>query len=205
MASSVVALTGSATPTKPASLSPFVTYITVCPCACNAATSASAGEMSTPASCIKRALPINANWPWIVIDRAPGDLAAGTLLSRDGLASQHRLVDARLAFDDLAIDGNFGSGFHAEDVPSDHLLQPNLFIAAVGLHPDGRIGCEAQQVFDGTRRLEPGPQLEHLAQQHQGHDGRSSLEVQRQAVHGAKGLRQAPGEEQRVQTEDIRR
>ena len=116
-----------------------------------------------------------------LIDGAAGDLAAGDFLGRDGLTGQHRLVDAGLAVDDLAVDWNLGAGFHAQDVAGDHVLEADFLVGSVRLHPNGGVRCKAQQVLDGARRLRPRPQLEHLAEQHQGHDDRGGLEVQRQS------------------------
>ena len=106
--------------------------------------------------------------------RSPAAFSTGIGSPRD-----HRLVDRALALDHDAVDRHLLAGPDAEAVAHPDLLERDVLLAAVLDEPPGRLRGEAEQGLDGARGLAPGPQLQHLPEQHQRGDDGGGLEVHR--------------------------
>ena len=117
------------------------------------------------------------------VDGAADETIAGRLLDRDRLARHHRLVDRALALGHDAVDRHLLAGPDAEAVSHPDLLERDVLLAAVIGEPPGRLRGEAEQGLDGARGLAPGPQLQHLPEQHQRGDDGGGLEVHRDVAH----------------------
>ena len=140
------------------------------------------------------------------VDGAADEPIAGRLLDRDRLAGHHRLVDRALALGHDAVDRHLLAGPDAEPVSDPDLLERDVLLAAVLAEPPGRLRGEAEQGLDRARGLAPGPQLEHLAEQHERGDDGGGLEVDRDVpdVVAERG-REDAGEERRHHAVDVRR
>ena len=105
----------------------------------------------------------------IAVACRPGDAVAEPLGHRFRLAGEHRLVDARLPLDDLAVDGDGLAGPDADNLAGADLGQRDLDFQAI---PDDlrRLGGEVEQPLDRRARRPFRADLEELAQRDQGQD-----------------------------------
>ena len=75
------------------------------------------------------------------VDGRADDLVAGGLLDRDRFAGDHRLVDGARAFDDDAVDRDFFTGPHPQEIARVNPVERHVLILAVADAP-GRLGGE---------------------------------------------------------------
>ncbi len=128
------------------------------------------------------------------IERAGDDFRSHVLRHRHGFARDHRLVDRRAAFDQLAVDRNLLARSNPEPIADGDHVQGYLFVAPIRFQTPRRLRCEIEQGTDGARRLLTRPQLQHLTEQHEHGDDRRCLEIDRDcAVGAAKRRREQAG------------
>ena len=77
----------------------------------------------------------------------------------------------------LAIDGDFLTGSHHEDVADLDVVDRDLPLAAVPDHTGG-LGSQIDQFFDGGTRLPAASGLEVAAEQDQGGDDGAGFKVE---------------------------
>ena len=127
----------------------------------------------------------------VAVEGGAGDLVAGRLLHRDGLAGQHALVERRAAFDDEAVDRDLGAGADAQAIAGADLGERHVGLAAVGGDAAGGRGREVEERADRRPGALAGTELEDLAEQHEDDDDGRGLEIDRQiAVGVAKTVRE---------------
>ena len=86
------------------------------------------------------------------VDRRAGDLVAGLLLDRHGLAGQQRLVDRAGALLDDAVGGDLLARAHDEAVADLQLLDRHAPLGAVGVEDRDVLGAELEQRLSARRR-----------------------------------------------------
>ena len=112
------------------------------------------------------------------IQSAGRNLVARAFFYWHRLASDHRLIDARVAFDQNAIHRHAAARRHAQAVARLNLREGNLQISGIRkLERNGR--SEIQQSADCAACSGPCAQLEHLSQKNECDNHRSRLEVNR--------------------------
>jgi hypothetical protein len=116
----------------------------------------------------------------VLIDRAREDAIAGSLGHGAALAREHRLVDARRARFDAAVDGNPLPGPNDQTIAHAHLRDRDLDDLAVSQQP-GTIGLACHQRPDRVAGVATGTGLEKLPDHHQRDDHRCRLEVDGEA------------------------
>ena len=89
------------------------------------------------------------------------------------------LVDGAAALDHLAVDRDLLARAHAEAVADMHGIERDLLVAAVGADAPRGLRREIEERADGAAGALAGPQLQHLAEQHQHGDHGRGLEVDR--------------------------
>ena len=94
------------------------------------------------------------------VDRAARDGIALRFLDRDGLPSEHGLVDRGATLQHDAIDGNGVSGANAQTVAHHDLLQRNLGLAIPLTDPASGLGRQVHQRADRLTRGGAGAQFE---------------------------------------------
>ena len=110
------------------------------------------------------------------IDRRPDDLVARPLGDRHRLAGQHRLVEARGALGDDAVDGHLLPWPHAHEVARLDLLDRDVRLDV----PDDdarRPGLQPDQRADGAGRLTLGTRLHPAPEEDEPDDDRAGVEV----------------------------
>jgi hypothetical protein len=111
------------------------------------------------------------------VEAGPDHPVARPFLDRDRLAGDHRLVDARPALDDDAIDRHLFAGAHAKPVSDVHVSELDVLFGSVATDAPRRARREAQQRADRARGLRSRAQLEELAHQRERDDDRGRLEI----------------------------
>ena len=108
-----------------------------------------------------------------LVHRAADHLVTDALGHGHRLARHHRLVDRAAPFEDGAVHRNALAGTHAQAVARGHLIEAHILVRAVGPDAPRHLRREIEQRANGAAGLFAGPQLEHLAEQHEdGDDGR---------------------------------
>jgi len=93
---------------------------------------------------------------------------------------------------------------HAQAVANLHLIELHLLLGAVIAQPPGKVGREFQKIAYGLARLAHRPKLQDVAEDHESHDDRSSLEVcPDRSVVLAELRRKEVGQEDRDQAEKV--
>ena len=134
----------------------------------------------------------------VVLSVPRDDLRAHLLGHRHGFARDHRLVDRRAAFDQLAIDRDLLARAHPEPIADGDGVERHFLVAAVGLQAPRRLGREIEQGADRARGLLARAQLEHLAEQDENGDDGGGFEIDGdRAVRAAKGRREQAGQQDR--------
>ena len=114
--------------------------------------------------------------PAVGVDRRARDARPRGDLDRDRFAGQHRLVDRRLALDDLAVRCDLLSRSHDEQVTDRELVHGDEALLAVP--QDARLfGTDLEQLADRLRRVAFRAALEVPAQHDQRCDDSRHLEV----------------------------
>jgi hypothetical protein len=85
------------------------------------------------------------------IDRGADQPRAGDLLDRDGLAGQHRFVDARPSLDHDAVDGHLLAGTNAQHVADVHVRERDVVLGTVGVDPARGLRLHAEQRTNRSR------------------------------------------------------
>ncbi len=116
------------------------------------------------------------------VHRATRDARTGRLLHRDGLAGDHRLVDAAAALEHDSVDGNLLARSHAQPIVHLDILDPDVALATVVTQPSRRLRRQPEERAQRAAGPAARAQLEHLADQDQRGDDRGGLEVERDAV-----------------------
>ena len=139
------------------------------------------------------------------VERGSDDSIARLLLDRDGLTGDHGLVDRAGAVQHHTVDRDLFSRPHAQPITDAHLVERDVALSLVALQASGGLRRQTQQGLDGCAGAAARPKLEHLAEQDQRHDGRSSLEVDAHlSVHIAQRRREDAGQKHRNQAVDKR-
>ncbi len=81
-----------------------------------------------------------------------------------------------------AVNGHLVARNHAQPVPDLHLVERNHMVTPRGDLPR-RGRRKVQQGLDGGACAAAGPELEHLAEQHQDHDHRRGFKVDGDLAH----------------------
>ena len=111
------------------------------------------------------------------VDGRAGDVVAGLLLDRHGLAGQQRLVDRAGALLDDAVGRDLLAGAHDEAVADGELLDRHAPLGAVGVEDRDVLGAELEQRGQRGAGAALGARLEVAAgEDEHGHRGRD-LEV----------------------------
>ena len=121
----------------------------------------------------------------------PGERLARAARHRQRLAGEHGLVDLGLAFQHAAIGRNAFAGPHCHAVAGQQLGQRHVDLAAGALQHVRHLGPQRVQCADRGHGLALGARFQPLAQQHQRHDHRRSLEVQHR-MRPRRGLQPEP-------------
>jgi len=87
--------------------------------------------------------------------------------------------DFSTAFQHDAVDRHLLAGTDAQAIARNYFFERDIGLGAVVTHESGAFWREIEQRSDGTARLRAGSQFENLAEQHQGHDDRRRLEINR--------------------------
>ena len=140
------------------------------------------------------------------VQRAAGHAVAGLLLHGDRLAGEERLIDGAASLDDGAVDRDLVAGPHAQDIADLDRGKLHRLGLAVLQHAQSGLGRKVEQRANGAAGLLAGPELEHLAEQHQRDDDRRRLEIGGdQPVRVLHGCREQPRRERRDQAVEIGR
>ena len=113
---------------------------------------------------------------------APITRSPACFLDRHRLAGEHRLVDARAAFEHHAVDRHLFARAHAQPIADVHVRQRHILLGAVVADAPRGLRREAEQRLDGGRSLRARPQLEHLPQQRERNDHDRRLEIHADAA-----------------------
>ncbi len=138
------------------------------------------------------------------IDRAPGHRIAHGLLHRHRLPGQHRFIHRRPALQDHAIHRHLLARPHAQARSRLHFRQRHLALSIVGQQA-GRLRRQVEQQTQRIPRAPAGAQFEHLPEQHQHHDHRRRLEIDRRAIVMPEPVRHHSRRQQRHHAVAIRR
>ena len=117
--------------------------------------------------------------------RCTGDGIAGTLIRRDALARNRRLVDTRLPFADHAIGGNRLTCTHFQHIPRHQPGDVHLLEAPIVAETMGSLGSQIHQTRHRVGRAPLCAGFEVLAQGDERQDHSRTLEVQ--VHHGLMG------------------
>ncbi len=113
------------------------------------------------------------------VHRSRHDAASGQFFDGDRLARDRRLVDGALAFLDDAVDRHPLSRTHAKAIGHHHLLERHVLLVSVRADPARGLRSEREKRSESARGLSSRAELEDLPEEHQGHDDRRRLEVDR--------------------------
>ena len=102
----------------------------------------------------------------VAVDGAADDLVAGRFIHGPGLAGDHGLVDARLAFLDLAIGGDAGAGTDEQQVTLVQLGDGYLLGLAVVADPLCGVGHELGELVECARGPAHAAHLDPVAEEH---------------------------------------
>ena len=104
------------------------------------------------------------------VDGGAGDVVAGLLLDRHGLAGQQRLVDRAGALLDDAVGGDLLAGTDDEAVAHCELLDRDAPLGAVGVEDGDVLGAELEQRLQRGAGAPLGARLEVAAGEDEGRD-----------------------------------
>ena len=111
------------------------------------------------------------------VQRAARHAVAGLLLHGHRLAGEERLIDGAASLDDGAVDRDLVAGPHAQDIADLDRGELHRLGLAVLQHAQRGLGRKVEQRANGAAGPLAGPELEHLAEQHQRDDDRGRLEI----------------------------
>ncbi len=133
----------------------------------------------------------------VAVERRADNGITGLFVHGNRLTGDHRLVDQARALDHAAVDRDFLARPHAHDITRAHLLQRHVALRSIVGDATCR-GCgHAEQPLERGGGLAAGAQLEHLAEQDQGHDHGGCFEVHRDLSVGStkRGRERAGGDD----------
>src|SRR5207249_11697366 len=102
--------------------------------------------------------------------RSAGHLVAWTLLHRDRLAGDHRLVDRGRAREDAPVRSDDLAGSHDHDVPDGKAIDRYVLLQTAGAPDPRALRAERRERTNLGRGARPGTRLEVAARQHQRDD-----------------------------------
>ncbi len=113
------------------------------------------------------------------VEGAAGDAIATRFLDGHGLARHHRFVDGAEPVGDDAVHGHALARANPQEIPRLDGGERHIGFGPAVVHAAGDGRSEVQERADRVASTAPRAQLQHLTEQHQGHDHRGGFEVDR--------------------------
>jgi len=112
-----------------------------------------------------------------LIDRSADNVIADTLLDRQRLARQHRLIHARSTAHDEPIDRDLFPGTDSKPIPDRHGFEWDFRLLTARPDTMSRLGRQPHELPDSLTRAPSRGELEPFAQEHECDDHGGHLEI----------------------------